>query len=531
MKTCLQVLIGRLWDRLSSGVVSVNPFGRVNERYIKSIMENCAMGRRTVYLAGAIALCSIVGAPSAHAQLRQGGTSNANVFSACPDSVTAPQTISTPCLAIAQFETGTSPAQRQAYVRQSGAVLRFNYGILNAAAVLIPNARSYQILAGQSNVLRLIPDRRVQAFKGKPGGGGGGGGSTSQTVPAGVQHINADQVWNNFNNGSCCTGSGVVVAVLDTGLDLNHADLAGNIIGGATCLGASDYPDVTSCAADGGMDDEGHGTHVGGIIAAMNNSVDVVGVAPKASLYSVKVLDSTGSGYDSNIIAGLDWVATQTSARVVNMSLGRPGSCLDPTTDPSADAIRTALQVLKGMNISIVVAAGNDASAEVKDMVPAGCPEVMAVASTTAKLGSSKCRPLPAGIPADTASYFTTDGAMDSNGVGVTISAPGETQENNTCATIQSDGIESLALGGGTIKMSGTSMASPHVAGVAALMLEANPNLCPDGVRQILRQYAQNVGFAPYPNPYIAGSPDGELEGILDASTVIGKTTNVCPSS
>jgi hypothetical protein len=78
MKTCLQVLIGRLWDRLSSGVVSVNPFGRVNERYIKSIMENCAMGRRTVYLAGAIALCSIVGAPSAHAQLRQGGTSNAN---------------------------------------------------------------------------------------------------------------------------------------------------------------------------------------------------------------------------------------------------------------------------------------------------------------------------------------------------------------------------------------------------------------------------------------------------------------------
>ena len=153
-------------------------------------------------------------------------------------------------------------------------------------------------------------------------------------MPAGVERINASQVWGHFNSGSCCTGKGVEVAVLDTGLDLNHEDLAGNIVaGGVTCLGSSEYPSVTSCVEDGGMDDEGHGTHVGGIIAAMNNSVDVVGVAPEASLYSVKVLDSTGNGYDSNVIAGLDWVANHTSARVVNMSLGRRNAEIPPNSN------------------------------------------------------------------------------------------------------------------------------------------------------------------------------------------------------
>ena len=498
------------------------------------------MGSRTVYLTGIIALCSIVGAASAYAQLRQGGTSNANAFAACPDSATAPQAISTPCVSIVQFDAATSPAERQASVRQSGAVLRFNYNIMNAAAVLIPNARSYQTLASQQNVLRLIPDLRVQAFK-KPAGVGGGnsGGttSTSQTVPAGVARINASQVWSNV------TGKGVVVAVLDTGLDLNHEDLKGNIVGGATCLGTSEYPDATSCVEDGGMDDEGHGTHVGGIIAAMNNSVDVVGVAPEASLYSVKVLDSTGNGYDSNVIAGLDWVANHTSARVVNMSLGRPNAditpgvesqgCLDSTYDPGAVAIRAAIQALKKINVTVVVAAGNDNTKEVKDMVPAGCPEVLAVASTTAKLGTSSCRIIPAGVPADAASYFTTDGKLDSStGVGVTISAPGETEEDNSCAQLKFNGILSLALGGGTVKMSGTSMASPHVAGVAALMLEANPNLCPNEIRAILRQSAQLVGNAPLINPYLTDSWDGENEGIVDAYTAVGGTnTNACPSS
>ena len=297
-------------------------------------------------------------------------------------------------------------------------------------------------------------------------------------------------------------------------------------------MGASEYPATASCVTDGGMDDNGHGTHVGGIVAAIDNTTDVVGVAPDAKLYSVKVLDSTGFGYDSNIIAGLDWVAKHTNARVVNMSLIRTGNCLDATADPGAAVMRTMLQNLKAANVSIVAGAGNDNTMEVKDMVPAGCPEVMAVASSSANLGKSSCRLIPTGVPADAASFFTTDGAMDpTTGVGVTISAPGETEEDNGCASVKTVGILSLKLGGGTVEMSGTSMSTPHVAGTVALMLQATPTLCPDGVRDIIRHSAQLVGSAPYPNPLIPGTFDGELEGILDAYSATGMTSTMCPSS
>jgi subtilisin len=507
--------------------------GGVRKKRFRTTQER-AMIFQKAYLAGTIALCSIAGATSASADLRQRGADMASPFSACPDSAAAPQTIATPCLAIARFDTVTTAAERRAFVQQSGAVLRFNYAVVNAASVLIPNARSYQALASHPRVVRLMPDRPVQALAPPscqpwPACKNDSGGSSSQIVPAGIRRIGADRVWAGFSDGSCCTGAGVTVAILDTGLDSSHPDLAGNFKGGATCLGTSDS---AVCVEDGGKDDEGHGTHVGGIVAAKNNNSDVVGVAPDAGVYSVKVLDSTGTGWDSNIIAGLDWVATQTTAQVVNMSLGRTGNCLDDNSDPSGALIRNTLQVLKEQkNISVVVAAVNDYTKEVKVMVPAGCPAVMAVASTTAQDGNNKCKVLPGRIYADTASFFTTDGALDSNGVGVTISAPGETREDNSCASIQSVGIDSLAMGGGITKKSGTSMAAPHVAGVAALMLQANPQLCPDGIRDIIRQYAQGVGSAPYDHPYINESVDGQLEGIVDAYAVIGRNASACPSS
>ena len=355
------------------------------------------------------------------------------------------------------------------------------------------------------SVLSIAPDRVVKAVgnvdvqvkpdsPGKPGGG-----APKQVVPEGVKRIGADPANAAF------TGEGVGVAVVDTGLDFAHADLAvAPAENSFTTYGAS------------AQDDDGHGTHVGGIIAALNNTICVVGVAPDAVLYAVKVLNSSGSGTDATVIAGLDWVAANAVAvsppiRVVNMSLGRDGDLGDNPT------LWAAVQSLHNAGISITVAAGNDPYLEVSQQVPATYPEVMAIASTSALRGTSKYRFFPSGIAADTASYFTTDGAFDSTtGIGVTVSAPGENQENVTKAgKIQSVGILSTKLGGGTVQMSGTSMSAPHVAGVVARALEADPGADPETIRALIMENAILLSTAPYDSPTSSYSFDGQREGIV----------------
>src|SRR5439155_493250 len=140
--------------------------------------------------------------------------------------------------------------------------------------------------------------------------------------------------------------------------------------------------------------------------------------------------------------------------------LGRAGTLDD---NP---ALRQAVQAVKAKGVAVVVSAGNDAGLEVSQQVPAGYPEVMAVASTTAVTGSNdRCKFFAGTIGADSASYFTTDGAFNAaTGIGVTVSAPGEERENvGPSCSVQSLGILSARLGGGTTRLSGTSMASPHV--------------------------------------------------------------------
>ncbi|MCE5229798.1 S8 family serine peptidase [bacterium] len=319
-----------------------------------------------------------------------------------------------------------------------------------------------------------------------------------QVVPAGVSRIGASPA------SSLYTGAGVGVAIVDTGIDFAHADLT---------VSASSFTAYASS-----QDDNGHGTHVAGIVAARNNDIDVVGVAPGATLYAVKVLNASGSGYDSDIIAGLDWISQNASSvtpaiRVANMSLGRPGSLND---DPS---LRAAIQSLYNAGIVVVVSAGNSNNSEVSQQIPSGYPEVLAVASTTAQAGTSKSRTASA-IPVDTASFFTTDGAFStSTHIGVTISAPGEDQENlakNGAAS--SVGILSTRLGGGTTRMSGTSMASPHVCGVVARLFEANSGIADvETVRSLIRSNASGVGTLPLDNPAwnYSYSFDGEREGVV----------------
>jgi subtilisin len=305
------------------------------------------------------------------------------------------------------------------------------------------------------------------------------------------------------------TGSEIGVAVLDTGLDFAHSDLDANISDDSFVS-----PDFGVSSA---QDDAGHGTHVGGIIAAEGNGEGVVGVAPMATLYAVKVLNSDGAGYDSDIIAGLNWVVAHASVvnpqiRVVNMSLGRPSSPLD-------SALHTAIQNVVNAGIAVVASAGNDPSKDVSRMVPAGFPEVIAVASTSAKAGNSD---QSLKIAADTASFFTTDGKFNSRtGVGVAISAPGEEQQDIAGGYIYSIGVNSTALGGGYIRMSGTSMAAPHVTGVVALLLDLLPGLTPVEIKARIMG-GDREGAAPLDSPTISYTFDREREGILFAPIVLG---------
>ncbi|MBM3932787.1 MAG: hypothetical protein FJ319_00525 [SAR202 cluster bacterium] len=264
------------------------------------------------------------------------------------------------------------------------------------------------------------------------------------------------------------------------------------------------------------QDDNGHGTHVAGIAAAMNNTTGVVGVAPGATVYSVRVLHK-GSGADSAVIAGLDWVLANENKvtpriRVANMSLGRLASSDD-------SAMQAAVAAVNAAGITVVVAAGNDAALEANAQVPAKFAEAIAVGSTTAEAGTPGKGACNGAIAADTASLFTSDGTA------VAISAPGETKEDLKGCTITADGILSLARGGGTVKMYGTSMAAPHVAGAIALMWDRaddkGGSLSPAQVRTAITATASRKGTAPLNSPTGGYSFDGVREGILNVPAAL----------
>lgn len=265
------------------------------------------------------------------------------------------------------------------------------------------------------------------------------------------------------------TGAGILVAVVDTGIDLDHPEFAGRIAAGGTCFGGS-----TACPglAAQGDDNHGHGTHVAGIIAAAANGVGNTGVAPGAKLLAVKVLDASGSGSYSAVGSGISYAASK-GARVINMSLG--GS------SPSSTLI-APLQQAAATSV-IVAAAGNSGNA----FAP-GYPA--AYATQTGIVGSML-------IVGSVSSSNVISSFSQTPGNGGCVASGGVT----TCfkdvfLVAPGQSIYSTYKGGGYATMSGTSMATPYVSGVAARVLGAAPYLTNKQVVSILLQSATDLGAA-----------------------------------
>jgi subtilisin family serine protease len=263
-------------------------------------------------------------------------------------------------------------------------------------------------------------------------------------MPTGVDRIEADKYHDVQSGGA--PGSYAVpvnVAIIDTGI-ASHPDL--NVVGAIDCT-YTDWLGRASCRSNGNSDDNGHGTHVAGTVGGYAGG-GAVGVAPGARLWSVKVLRSDGSGSMSMIIAGIDWVTSQANnIQVANMSLG---------CECSSSALNTALNNSTSAGIVYVAAAGNSAK-NASTFSPANHPRVIAVSAMADFDGK------PGGLGSPTCRSETDDGFAGFSNFGSTVdlAAPG------VC-------IRSTWPGGGYNVISGTSMASPHVAGAAALYIAAN---------------------------------------------------------
>jgi subtilisin family serine protease len=405
------------------------------------------MRRRTVLLAAALAAFVAVMPLAAHAARGKGGTGRYIVVlkDAVDSDVVAEQ-------------------QSRKYGAAVDEVYKF---ALHGYAASI---RKDKLTAIESDptVAFVSEDRQVDAL--------------AQQAPSGIRRIGAssDGVTQTLPN----DGAGVGVAVIDTGIQLDHPDLA-PVNAGANCIRRRRPP----------ADENGHGTHVAGTIAARENGTGVVGVAPAAKLYAVKVLNGAGSGTWSQVICGIDWVtANAATIKVANMSLGGSGSATPSNpdcTNGNADALHTAICKSVRAGVTYVVAAGNS-GANAKGFVPAAYDEVITVSalSDSDGAGGGSGGP-PSCRTSERDDYFAS---FSNWGPAVDLAAPG------VC-------ILSTWLGSAYNTISGTSMATPHVTGAAALYIADHSGATPAQVKAGLLASAE-------PGP-IPGDPDQFKEGIL----------------
>ena len=349
-----------------------------------------------------------------------------------------------------------------------------------------------QLMADDPNVLYAEPDRKLQALA-----------TATDPLYTSQWHyfeptggLNLPSAWDQS------TGSGVVVAVIDTGVRA-HVDLAANLLSGYDFISdsskANDGGGRDSNASDpgdgcNGLHSSWHGTHVAGTIAAVtNNGEGGAGVAYGAKILPVRVL-GCGGGYFSDIADGVLWAsgsavggvsAPSQPARVLNLSLGGKSAC--PTT------MQSAINQARANGAVVIVAAGNS-NEDASKHTPANCANVVTVAAT--------------GRTGGRASYSNYGAKID-------VAAPGGDQSTGSANGVLSTLNDGYSTAGNDsyAYYQGTSMAAPHVAGVAALMVARNPSLTPDEIEVLLKSTARTL-----PRACAVGCG----KGIVNAAAAVG---------
>lgn len=347
---------------------------------------------------------------------------------------------------------------------QTPQIKREYYKLFNGTSLRIPRALLLTI-ASLNYVKKVHPEKVVSIDLGKS-----------------ISIIGADSVWKKYNN----KGDSIVVGIIDTGIDYLHPALGGGIGKGYKVLGGYDFINHDSDP----MDDHGHGTHVSGIVAGNNDTIQ--GVAPNALLIGFKVLNSKGSGTSTEVIAGIERAVDPNDddnyddrVDIANMSLGGEGT----PDDPQCTAVNNAVAI----GTIFCVAAGNSgAYNSIKS--PAAAASAITVGASTKD---------------DQIAYFSSKGPNKINfSIKPDVTAPGTE-------------IYSSVLNGSYIEYSGTSMASPHVAGLCALLKKEHKDWTPGMIKSALMTTAKSLKT----------DVMAQGAGRIDAVKSIGTTSFAIPSS
>ena len=376
----------------------------------------------------------------------------------------------------------------------AGAKLNEEFRLVKSVVLELPQ-KDVLKLARNPHVRYVSPDGRVKHRTVD-------GSQLTTTYPSGVTATN---VWNAGGSVSA-TGNGVTVAVLDTGLNAANPDFSP---GKALAVNVNTTSTITT-------DGYGHGTHVAGIIASNSQTGQYLGVAPNATILSVKISDDSGVAQESDMLRGLQWVYDNRATyniKVVNIS-SAVGTAESYKTSP----IDAAVEQLWLNGITVVVASGNTGSApDAVSYAPANDPFVITVGcvddnlTATSYTDDSLCTFSSRGITQD--GYAKPEVVAPGRHIVSSLSSPSSILAQELPDHVSSDGLH--------IRLSGTSMAAPVVAGAVALLLERVPSLTPNVIKGLLQTTSRN-----YPGQADSAGEIDAFSAVTNAATGISPTAN-----